>query len=138
MKKFKFSNFQMTPLTIEGTIWPSVEHYFQAMKSLDKEEQQKIKNLSTPGKAKRAGRKVKMRVDWPSVKEQFMMTALRAKLTHKSFKESLIATGFEEIVEWNKWHDNEWGACICPQCKGNFGKNKLGKLLMKLREELKQ
>jgi len=43
MNEFKFSNFQMTPITIDGIVWPSVEHYYQAMKSEDPIEQSKIR-----------------------------------------------------------------------------------------------
>lgn len=107
------------------------------MKSEIPEEQAKIRKLDTPGKAKRAGRKVKMRPDWNKVKEVFMMEALREKFKDKNFKQSLLSTGDEEIVEWNKWHDNEWGSCICIKCRNKTGKNKLGKLLMQLRQEIR-
>ena len=136
MSNFKFSNFQPSPIVIGGTTWPTVEHYYQAMKTSDPADQRKIRKLDTPGKAKRAGRKVKMRPDWEKVKEGFMMTGLRAKYASPDFKKSLTTTE-GEIVEFNKWHDNEWGSCICVKCRHKEGKNKLGKLLMKLREELK-
>lgn len=138
MGKFKFSNFQPTPITVRGVVWPTVEHFYQAMKSLDPEEQTAIRKLPRPGATKRAGRKVKLRPDWEKVKEDIMMEALRAKFTqHADHKRSLLSTGVEEIVEWNSWHDNEWGNCTCQRCKNKPGRNKLGKLLMKLRKELR-
>lgn len=136
MAKFKFSNFQMVDIVIDGVTWPSTEHYYQGMKTEDPAERSKIRKLDTPGKAKRAGRKVKMRPQWEQVKERFMYKALEAKYQIPDFKASLLSTGDEEIVEYNKWHDNEWGSCLCVKCRHKVGKNKLGKLLMKLREKL--
>ncbi len=136
MGKFKFSNFQPSPVVIDGVVWLTVEHFYQAMKTLDPKEQKKIRTLVLPGQAKRAGRKVTMRSDWEAVKEQVMMQGLRAKFALPDFKRSLLSTGDEEIVERNTWHDNEWGDCICQKCKNKAGANKLGKLLMTLRSEL--
>ncbi len=81
MSGFKFSNFQPSPMTLRGTTWSTVEHFYQAMKSEDPAEQRKVRKLETPGQAKRAGRKVKMRKDWGKVKESIMMEALRAKFS---------------------------------------------------------
>ena len=65
-----------------------------------------------------------------------MLEALRTKFSIKGLKEKLLATGDEELVEGNFWHDNFWGVCSCSKC-GNKGQNKLGKLLMQVREEIK-
>lgn len=135
-KEFKFSNFQMTPILIDGIIWPSVEHYYQAMKSDDPKEQARIRKIDTPNKAKREGRKLKMRSDWEFIKEDIMLKALREKFKQPNHKQSLLATKDEEIVEWNTWHDNIWGDCTCQKCRYKMGQNRLGKLLMKLREEI--
>ena len=52
--------------------------------------------------------------------------------------EKLLETGDEGIVEWNNWHDNIWGDCICLKCEDIVGTNHLGKLLMRIRTELKE
>lgn len=129
--------FQPSPIKLEKRIWPTVEHFYQAMKSDGLSDWEKIRKLDSPGKAKRAGRKLKLRSGWEKLKEDVMMRALREKFKAKDFKQSLLSTGEEEIVEWNSWHDNEWGSCTCQKCKNKPGKNKLGKLLMQLREELR-
>jgi predicted NAD-dependent protein-ADP-ribosyltransferase YbiA (DUF1768 family) len=49
----------------------------------------------------------------------------------------LLDTGDEELVEGTTWHDNIWGNCSCPKCKNIPGQNRLGKLLMQIREEIK-
>lgn len=136
MGSFKFSNFQTSPIKLRGVIWPTVEHFYQAMKTEDEQERAKIRKLAKPGQAKRAGRKVRMRPDWEQIKESIMMEALRAKFAIPDHRASLLSTGSEEIVEWNHWHDNEWGSCTCQKCKHKIGRNKLGKLLMQLREEI--
>ena len=35
-------------------------------------------------------------------------------------------------------HDNEYGNCICPKCAEIEGENKLGKILMRVRTELRE
>ena len=59
-----------------------------------------------------------------------MLTGLRYKFSNPDLKEKLLATGNEELVEGNWWGDQYWGIC------DGIGKNKLGKLLMKVRKEL--
>ena len=44
----------------------------------------------------------------------------------------LLATGEEELIEGNYWHDTCWGVCNCAKC-GDKGENRLGKLLMEVR-----
>ena len=57
-------------------------------------------------------------------------------LVAEDLKEMLLQTGDEELVEGNYWHDVYFGVCSCPKC-GNKGENHLGKLLMKIRSEIK-
>lgn len=49
------SNFYPSPFTIDDRSWKTVEHYYQAMKSIDIHEQEKIRKLKSPGEAKRYG-----------------------------------------------------------------------------------
>ena len=136
--KFAFlSNFYPS-LIFDGNIWfPTVEHYFQAAKTTNMEEYIAIAFIETPGKAKRFGKKVTLRPDWEEVKDQVMLDALRKKFEISTLREMLLVTGDEELVEGNIWHDNTWGNCSCDSCKGIEGQNKLGKLLMQVREEIK-
>lgn len=69
-----------------------------------------------------------------------MRDTLKYKVLYcPDFKEELIATGNETIVEFAPWGDDFWGAV---GQKGNpktiTGSNVMGKLLMELREELTQ
>ena len=131
------SNFHPSMIT-DGNEWfPTVEHYFQAAKTETMEEYKAIAAALTPGQAKRLGRHVTLRADWEEVKEQVMLDALRKKFEIPALREMLLATGDEELVEGNTWHDNTWGNCSCDRCKDIEGQNKLGKMLMQVREEIR-
>ena len=128
------SNFYEQPnlITDEMNIaYPTVEHYFQAAKTLDKNERKRISILETPGKAKRAGRHMALRPDWEEVKTEVMRRALLKKFSDPFMREKLLETGDAELVEGNYWGDTCWGVC------NGVGENRLGKLLMGIRESLK-
>lgn len=136
--EFEFlSNFAYSPIQEKGIIYPTVEHYFQAQKTLNPLERQKIAAADTPGQAKRAGRQVTLRGDWEEVKEQVMLDALRMKFAQSEMREKLLSTGDVELIEGTLWHDNIWGDCKCQKCANIVGQNKLGKLLMQVRSEIK-
>lgn len=129
------SNFYFSPMIIDNVVYTTNEHFFQAMKSLNPKERQAIVLAPTPGKAKCLGRKVSLRKDWEDIKEEIMLTGLRHKFSNPELRKKLLATGNEELIEGTTWHDNYWGICDCEACGGQ-GKNRLGKLLMQVREEL--
>lgn len=108
-----------------------VEQKYQAAKCLSKEDANRILTL-TPGQAKRAGRKVKLRPDWDNVKVHIMTNLIRKKFYKEPFRSQLIATGSQEIIEGNDWGDHFWGVCM------GFGENQLGKILMRIRNEIKE
>ena len=138
-KYFFLSNFYNCYLVYEGVIYCSTEAAFQAAKTHNFEERNRIARLS-PSDAKKAGRKLELRPDWEDVKDRVMYDVCLAKFTQNDslrLKERLLATGDEELVEGNTWHDNCWGDCHCEKCKNVKGENRLGKILMKIREELK-
>ena len=66
----EFSNFAPYPISIDGEIWNTSEHYFQAQKFENKAYQIKIRKANSPMLAARLGRdrKQKLRRDWESVK----------------------------------------------------------------------
>jgi ribA/ribD-fused uncharacterized protein len=135
--KYAFlSNFYASPFTHDGIAYPTVEHFFQAAKTLNIAEKKAIAAADTPGKAKRMGRAVKLRPDWEKVKVYYMELGLRLKFADPELAQKLIATGDEELIEGNWWHDNTWGSCFCSDCINKPGRNLLGMLLMELRKEL--
>lgn len=127
------SNFYDAKVFFEGLNYPTVEHAFQAAKSLDPVERRNIKEARTAGLAKRLGRKVNLRKDWDFVKVDVMLQLLRLKFKNPILKQKLIDTEGFDLEEGNNWGDMFWGVCS----KTGVGKNWLGKLLMQVREEVK-
>ena len=136
--KYAFlSNFFYAPFVYDGIIYPTNEHFFQAMKTLDQEKRKQIAEAKTPGAAKRMGRQVQLREDWEEVKYTAMRVGVERKFdAHPGLAEKLIATGDAILIEGNSWHDNTWGSCFCPKCATIVGKNWLGEILMERRKEL--
>lgn len=137
--KYTFlSNFSSSPIKLLGEIWPTVEHAYQGAKTLNKLQRQTIRLCSTPGKAKRLGRKVDIRKDWEEIKFETMLEYVRLKfLQNPEFGYLLQHTHNAILIEGNCWHDNIWGNCTCKKCEHIEGKNWLGEILMQVREELK-
>ena len=124
------SNFWPCKVQYQGIVYPSVEHGFQACKSLSRRDRIRISKLKTATAAKRAGRRLKLRSDWERVKKVIMYNFLRQKFKDPELRDKLIATRDAKLIEGNWWGDSYWGVY------GGKGKNKLGKLLMKIRDGL--
>jgi ribA/ribD-fused uncharacterized protein len=121
------SNFFPCKIRFEGITYLTSEHAFQAAKTLDIDERKLIALAPTAGKAKRMGRKLKLRRDWDSVRIEIMEAILRIKFSDPDLLTRLLETGTEELVEGNNWGDRFWGKV------NGEGENQLGKLLMKIR-----
>lgn len=126
------SNFSPSKVILDGYEYPSVEHAYQAAKTVDPNERKQVRDAPGPGQAKKLGRKVAMREDWEQAKIGVMESMLRQKFDPESeLAKKLLETGDGQLVEGNFWGDTFWGVC-----KG-VGKNNLGKLLMKIRGDLR-
>ena len=126
--KYRFlSNFFPCEITYEGITYPSVEHAFQAAKSLDLKERKSISELKTPGQAKKYGKQVNLRQEWEKIKFDVMETLVRQKFSTTELKEKLLKTGKADLEEGNTWGDTTWGVY------NGIGDNHLGKILMKIR-----
>jgi len=124
------SNFSNAEVTYEDVTYPTLEHAFQAAKTLVPNERKMILLARTPGRAKRLGKTVTLRKNWNRLRLRIMEGLLRQKFrqyTDDYFK--LMHTAGRDLIEGNHWNDTYWGIC-----KGK-GKNHLGKLLMKIRDE---
>ena len=132
-----FSNFSRHHIVVDGKRWRTVEHYFQAMKFPHEPDRQKrIQQASTPKEAKRIAWKKPARVpkEWDRMRLQIMLTALRAKFEqHAELRETLLSTESETLVEHTS-RDSYWGDGGRP----GRGANKLGILLMQVRDELRR
>ena len=126
------SNFYPSAISDGYTTFPTVEHYFQACKCEYMDDYDAIAAAPTPGQAKRLGRQAVLRDDWEQNKLDVMETALRKKFAIPELREKLLATGDAELIEGNWWGDRFWGVCE------GVGENNLGKLLMKIRADIKK
>jgi ribA/ribD-fused uncharacterized protein len=119
---------------VDGKVWRTSEHYFQARKFAGRPDEEEIRQAKTPAEAAGMGRQRSrpLRRDWESVKEEVMLTALRAKFRqHDDLRAILLATGDALLIEHTE-NDAYWG-----DGGDGSGKNRLGRLLMQVREELK-
>lgn len=130
------SNYYVAPVTYEGLTYQNNEAAFQAAKVTFGRE--RFVRLD-PSAAKALGRKVQLRSDWEDVKDKVMYEVCKAKFSQNAdLTEKLLATGDKYLEEGTTgWHDNTWGNCNCEKCKDIPGENRLGKILMRVREELR-
>lgn len=147
-ENYFLSNFYPCLVVKDNIKYPSVEHYYVAMKTnapIITHENKKyrlndfrkmISELKYPGMVKKIGKKIPIREDWDTEKINIMKYGIREKFKDSNLKNKLINTKNEELVEGNWWHDNYFGNCFCDNCKNKKGKNKLGKLIMEIRDEI--
>lgn len=145
------SNFyRRAPFTVDGVYYPTSEHYFQAHKFDDRFFSELVAEQSTPGKAAFLGRQkttgrfpwqkelieaineypVTIRPDWEHVKDQVMYDALCAKFTQNEDVRHKLLETTGRLVEHTP-RDSYWG-----DGGDGSGKNMLGKLLVRLRDNL--
>jgi len=134
---YEFTNFYYAPIKLDGKMWPTSEHYFQAQKFVGTPFVEQIRQLSRPREAFDFTRDPKVslwrRDDWEHIKEDVMYKALLAKFTqHYDLRKLLLETQDRKLVEHSPY-DSYWG-----DGGDGKGKNRLGVLLVKLRSELQK
>ncbi len=132
-----FSNFSFHGFELDGFWWMTSEHYFQAQKFVETDTLwfDKIREVKTPKEAAKMGRSRKhpLRNDWEQVKDEIMQQGVMKKFTtHADIREILLSTGDDLIVE-NSPVDYYWGCGA-----DGSGKNKLGEILMVVRDILRR
>lgn len=127
------SNFSPPGVELDGVYWPTVEHFFQAQKFTDREVQERIRLAATPKEARGLGqsRKFELRPGWDAIREEIMRIGLRIKFSNPAAGALLLSTGNRMLIESSPF-DYFWGAG-----QDGSGQNRLGHLLMQIREELK-
>ena len=123
------SNFWPSKVTLDGVTYPSVENAYQAAKTVVKDERKFFVNC-TSGQAKRRGKEITQREDWPFIKIAVMRDLLIQKFRDPILKQKLIDTGDQRIREGNNWNDKFWGVCL----KTGVGNNHLGNLITEIRD----
>jgi ribA/ribD-fused uncharacterized protein len=127
------SNFVECSVDFEGINFPSTEHAYVAAKTLDLELRKEIsQRTNTAGQVKRLGRALTLRPDWEEIKIDVMHDLLMQKFAREPFRSLLLSTKDSYLEETNHWGDVVWGVC------NGVGENNLGKLLMKIRKDLRE
>lgn len=129
-----FSNFSLHPVEVPGLgVFPTSEAAFHACKDLENHKHiEKQKNAKTPNFSKYIGNKVTTREDWEEKKDDIMENILKLKFDQNEIiRKKLINTGLRPIIEHNTKGDDYWGDGL-----NGKGKNKLGKILTKIRNEI--
>jgi ribA/ribD-fused uncharacterized protein len=141
------SNFYSVKIEHQGIKYPTLEHYYVAMKVKTDQQidgrnitmidcRELIAKMPQASRVKQFGKIIKVRRDWDDVKLDVMLWGVREKFKQEDLKQMLLDTGDQELIEGNFWHDNFFGVCSCGACLGK-GQNNLGKILMKIREEVR-
>ena len=131
----QFSNFYPSVVEVDGTEYQTSEHYYQSQKfNLKPELKEAIINTKTPDEAAILARveKSNRREDWDEVKDEIMYKAIKCKFEQNlELKAFLLDTENKKLIEHTK-NDSYWA-----DGGDGTGKNRLGELLMKLRDEFK-
>lgn len=127
------SNFYPVFIMYQDVIYPTLEHAYQAQKTLDEDLRLAIAATprQLPGRAKRAGARLLLRPDWEAVRVSVMYELLKLKYQlGTDLAARLLETGNADLVEGNTWGDRFWGVFA------GEGQNWLGRLTMLVRAEL--
>jgi ribA/ribD-fused uncharacterized protein len=128
------SNFHLSPVKIDGILYPSVEHAYMAQKCADPNWKNKCQDSTVPpAEIKKLSYGVSLIPGWDEIRLSTMKKCLQSKFSISPLKERLLETGDVLLQEGNTWGDKFWGI---DQVTGE-GENHLGKLLMEVREELR-
>lgn len=130
------------PLNVNGIRILTTEALYQACRFPNLPEvQREIIGQHSPMTAKMKSKPHRRhtRSDWDEVRFKVMRWCLRVKLAQNyyEFGRLLLSTRDQPIVEQSR-KDNYWGALLAEDDETLTGQNVLGRLLMELRERLKQ
>ncbi|MCK9213674.1 MAG: NADAR family protein [Rhodoferax sp.] len=131
------------PLQINGVRILTTEALYQACRFPHMPEvQREIIGQHSPMTAKMKSKphRKDSRPDWDNVRYKVMRWCLRVKLAqnYEEFGRLLLATRDRPIVEQSR-KDDYWGAKLADEAGDTLvGQNVLGRLLMELREKLKE
>ena len=128
------SNMTYVNIEYDGIIYPSTENFYQAMKYSEGSKRAYVSTLR-PFLSKHYSKENQMTSEvFEEKKLQIMEYAQQQKYSKEPFRSKLLQTGDAHLEEGNWWGDKFWGVDI----KTRQGENNLGKIIMKIRDQLKQ
>lgn len=138
--EYKFlSNFSGGPVVVDGVRFPSAEAAYQAQKTSDPNDIEKLIRAKNPVIAKSLGKKVSVKPGFFSGDDRIraMMKVVRAKFAPGTeMGRLLLITGSRVLIEGNTWGDTYFG--MIYKNGEIIGQNILGVCLMVQRDKLKR
>jgi len=125
------SNFYCSTISYDGGLYPTVEHAYQASKTLNQQTREIIRKSKSPYGAKKLGRSIYPSDNWEKNKIDIMKELVKEKFQNPFLKFMLINTGNSSLINENSWGDRFWGTV------NGVGENWLGRILQEVREETK-
>jgi ribA/ribD-fused uncharacterized protein len=148
-----FSLFYRSGFFFEGDEYQSAAAAIEAAKIFNRPDRVSFIGWNCrPWKARTLGKGIPtywIRPDWKKVEPTVMLEIQRSKFSWPDARDVLLSTEDAELIYGNVCHDNFWGVCKCrsvptaqrkygigARCTG-AGEDKLGRILMQVREECK-
>jgi hypothetical protein len=131
------SNFHRSTMIVVDKEYITMEHFYQSRKAIGSAFQEWIRLAPNPylamkaGRILRAGKPLELRADWENIKLSIMLVGLRLKFKDPELRKKLLDTGDAYLYE-DSPSDTYWGLV------NGQGENHLGKLIMKVRDEMKK
>lgn len=131
------SNFYMSEIIYRGRAHKSAEHLYNFLMAAKAHDRDEIFHTTSGRAARFYGKFIaKPKPHWDVVKVRVMLKVMRLKFRDKKLRRMLIEIGDKELTELNFRNETFWGVCGCTQHQ-RTGLNMLGKILMKIRDEVK-
>lgn len=133
------SNFWPVKVYYDGLTYTTVEHAYQAAKTLDLSSREKICKLPTAGKAKKfwdKNQNPNPTPHWEENKLDIMRDLIQKKFSLDNqilLVKLLVDTDDSKIIEGNRWKDTFWG--MVKEGDTWVGENNLGTLLVERRAD---
>ena len=117
------------PIEIDGLVFNSAEAAFWAQRVKDVKARRKYTRLN-PNKAREKSLQAEPVDDWEKTKNYIMKKILKIKFSNPDLAKKLKATSGSKLMNNTTYRDEYWGIYM------GKGHNKLGVLLMELRDTL--
>lgn len=131
------SNRYVCAINDKGTVYRSAEHFYQSERCLLQKDKDLIQSIKDPTTVVSIALSTKERPKWEMKKRRIMKRILQLKFRNRKLRRLLRETGDRNLIGVTFQHDTFWYRCGCLNHK-HRGLNVLGKLLMEIREEIKQ
>ena len=131
---YVFSNFSSFMIEWKGRLWMTSEHVYHSERFDDQTMKEELLGMRSAHDAFTYAQvnKPRQRSDWKDVKIGIMKEILHAKVAqHAYVKKKLLESGDRELIE-DSWRDDFWG-----WGPNKDGQNRLGKLWMEVRDEVR-